>query len=74
MHISNFAHKLKCKHCGEFHGTDKWPVNGDRVAFYYQREPGNISLKVNCPHCKNDWYVVWDNDPGQIQPFRGSEG
>ena len=67
MHISRFAHKIKCIHCNEFHGTDKWPVNGDGVPFYYQEEPGNFTLDVTCPKCQKKWYVVWDNDPGQIQ-------
>jgi len=69
INISRMAHKLMCKHCGEFHGTDKWPVNGDTCAFYNQVEPGKFSLEVNCPHCKENWYVVWDRDPGEIQPL-----
>ncbi len=69
MHQSIYAHRLKCKHCGEFHGTNKWPLNGDTVAFYNQKDIANYSLKVTCPHCNNDWYVVWDRDPGQIQPL-----
>ena len=66
MHISSYAHKLTCQHCGEFHGTDTWPTHGDSVAFYYQKEPGNFSLKVRCPSCRKDWYVVWDSNPGQM--------
>ena len=69
MHISRFAHQLKCTHCEEFHGTDKWPVDGDMVPFYHQNKSGNFSLKVTCPHCGSDWYVVWDNNPGPIQPL-----
>lgn len=69
MHVSSFAHKLKCPHCGEFHGTGKWPVNGDRIGFYNQIDPGNFSLKIDCPNCKRDWYVVWDINPGQILPL-----
>ena len=69
MHFSEFAGKLSCKHCGKAHGTNQWPVNGDMVPFYYQAEPGRYSLKVACPHCKKDWYVVWDANPGPIQPL-----
>ena len=61
------AEELCCKHCYKEHGTDKWPINGDMVPFYYQLEPGNYSLEVTCPHCGKDWYVVWDNDPGPIK-------
>ena len=67
MHVSNVAHKLKCRHCGEFQGTDKWPINGDQNTFYYKKEPGNYSLKINCSHCKDDFYIVWNYDPGQIK-------
>ena len=69
MHISSFAHKLSCPHCQEIHGTDTWPARGDSVGFYYQKEPGNFSLRVNCPGCGKDWYVVWDSDPGQMRPL-----
>ncbi len=67
IHISLTASKLRCQHCNENHGTKVWPVNGDHVAFYFQKETGNYTLKVTCPYCKKDWYVVWDDNPGPIK-------
>jgi len=42
-------------------------MNGDATPFYFQDEPGRYTLKVSCPHCGKDWYVVWDDDPGPIK-------
>lgn len=67
FHISQFADKLKCKYCGKIHGTDKWPIDGDQVGFYYQKDPGKYTLPVHCPNCGKEWYVVWDQDPGPIK-------
>jgi Zn finger protein HypA/HybF involved in hydrogenase expression len=67
MHISEFANDLTCQHCWKHQKTDVWPVNGDYVAFYYQKEPCNYTLKVTCPHCGKDWYVVWDENPGPME-------
>jgi len=39
--------------------------------FYYQSEPGKYSLPVTCPHCAKEWYVVWDANPGPIEPLTG---
>jgi hypothetical protein len=47
----------------------EWPVNGDHVPFYVQKEPGNYTLKVTCPHCVRVWYVVWDDYPRPILPL-----
>jgi transcription elongation factor Elf1 len=69
MHTSQYATKLRCQHCGKSHGTNEWPLNGDRAAIYYQTEPGRYNLKVNCPYCNQDWYVVWDDNPGPILPL-----
>jgi hypothetical protein len=69
MNASVFADKLRCAHCGETNAAKEWPANGDRVPFYYQREPGQFCLKLNCPHCKKDWYVAWDIDPGPAAPL-----
>ena len=69
MHISQFASNFRCKHCGKIQGTREWPASVDRVPFYSQDEPGNYMLKMNCPHCGKDWYVVWDDNPGLVQPF-----
>ena len=68
-HISQFAGDLKCQHCGKSQGAKEWPLSGDSVPFYYQKEPGNYSLKLTCPHCGKIWYVVWDNNPGTIIPL-----
>jgi len=70
MHISQFASKLRCKHCGKTHGAQEWPQYGDGIPFYYQAEPGRYQVKVRCPHCNQDWYVVWDDDPGPTRPLR----
>jgi len=69
MHISQFADKLRCYHCGKTNSVKEWPVSGDYVPFYHQKEPGNYTLKVTCPHCGKDWYVVWDDYPGPIRPL-----
>lgn len=69
MHIAEFANELRCQYCGKSHGTKVWPINGDYVGFYYQKEKGNYTLPVICPHCANEWYVVWDDDPGPIEPL-----
>jgi len=66
VHISQFAHELRCKHCSKPHGTTKWPLQGDYVPFYFQAEPGRYPLKVQCPHCGKEWYVVWDQNPGPV--------
>ena len=69
MHISEFASKLRCQHCGMEHGTNQWPTDGDRVPFYFQDSPGRYTLSVTCPKCKKEWYVVWDQNPGPITPL-----
>ena len=69
MHISQFASTLRCEHCGKSNKTNQWPTNGDSVPFYYQDEPGDYNLPVICPHCGKEWYVVWDKNPGAIQPL-----
>ena len=28
-----------------------------------EEEPGAFKVKIHCPHCGEDWYVVWDRDP-----------
>lgn len=67
MHLSEFADKLTCQYCYKNHGTKLWPTSGDIVPFYYQKEPGKYNLIVTCPHCKKEWYVVWDDNPGPIR-------
>jgi len=66
-HISEFADKLWCPHCGKPNKTEEWPINGDRVPFYFQKEPGNHNVKVQCPHCNKEWYIVWDDYPGPVK-------
>jgi len=69
VHISMFAGELRCIHCGNINKAKEWPLHGDMVPFYYQKEPGNYTLKLTCPHCKKEWYIVWDDNPGPIQPL-----
>jgi len=63
MHISQFTGELTCQHCWKPQQAEDWPINGDYVPFYYQKKPGNYSLKLTYPHCGRDWYVVWDANP-----------
>jgi hypothetical protein len=67
--VSQFAAHLTCQHCSQPQAAREWPANGDGIPFYYQKEPGKFSLKVTCPQCGKDWYVAWDQDPGQILPL-----
>ena len=69
MNISHFANKLRCQNCGQTHSTTQWPINGDNIPFYLQTEKGKYTLSVNCPHCRKEWYIVWDNNPGEIRPI-----
>lgn len=69
LHISEFANKLRCQHCGKEHKTQEWPLNGDMVPFYFQKEPGNHTLNVTYPDCGKEWYVVWDDNPGPVEPL-----
>ncbi len=67
MQMSQFSHKLQCQHCAKTHATQKWPMNGDRIPFYFQKTGGgNYTLEVTCPHCRKSWYIVWDDNPGTI--------
>lgn len=70
--FSEFASDLRCQYCGKQHGATAWPQNGDMVAFYFQKESGQHSLEVKCPHCGKDWYVVWDDNPGPILPLKST--
>jgi len=67
FHMSQFANKLHCQYCGQQHGSKQWPVNGDAIPFYFQKEIGRYSLLVKCPSCGKEWYIVWDMDPGIIK-------
>lgn len=69
MHFSEFATELRCKHCSRPNEAKRWPVNGDQVPFYGQLEPGNFSVGVKCHHCGKEWYVVWDSNPGLVEPL-----
>jgi hypothetical protein len=66
-HKSAFADQLICKYCGVENHATEWPSEGDAVPFAYEAEPGNFNLKVHCPHCERDWYVVWDENPGALE-------
>lgn len=67
IHISEFAGKLWCPHCGKPNRSEEWPLSGDMVPFYFQTEPGNYNLTVRCSHCGKEWYVVWDDNPGPVR-------
>jgi hypothetical protein len=67
MQRSKFANRLVCQHCGEANKTDRWPALGDAIPLYFQSEPGRFQIPVSCPKCGKEWYVVWDQDPGQIE-------
>lgn len=69
MHISLLADDLHCYHCHQPNSSDRWPLHGDHVALYFQGEPGRYSLDMNCPHCGKKCYIVWDRDPGPIEPL-----
>ncbi len=59
---------VSCPFCGGRNETKEWPVAGNIVPYYCQEEPGKFSIKMHCPHCDKDWYVVWDQDPGLVIP------
>ncbi|MCH7727189.1 MAG: hypothetical protein IH991_12025 [Planctomycetes bacterium] len=65
--ISQFAHEFMCLYCGEPNPAAEWRTMGDMVPYYCQREPGKHNLTMTCPHCDKAWYVVWDNNPGEIE-------
>lgn len=69
--MSQFAKDLRCQNCGKSHGSTRWPQHGDMVPFYYQKEPGRHNLRVDCPHCHQAWYVVWDDNPGPMGRVMG---
>jgi hypothetical protein len=61
--------RLRCTYCHSLNTASSWPARGDSVPFYYQSEeavterPGAYREWVHCPQCRQDWYVVWDQDP-----------
>jgi transcription elongation factor Elf1 len=67
--VSQYANDLRCVHCNKQNTALNWPRNGDAVAFYYntkkevEERPGAYRVLIHCPHCGNDWFVVWDFDP-----------
>jgi endogenous inhibitor of DNA gyrase (YacG/DUF329 family) len=67
MLLSQFAKKLECQHCYKPNKADVWPVNGDFIPFCYSTNPGEYQIKIVCPECRKEWYIVWDDNPGPIQ-------
>ena len=61
---SQFAGDLPCQYCSKKNAATRWPRNGDKVPFYYQKAPGKYYVAVTCPHCCKVWYVAWDDNPG----------
>ena len=57
---------VRCPHCGGRNETGEWRAAGHVVPYYCQEEPGNYNIKMHCPHCDKDWYIVWDSDPGPV--------
>lgn len=47
--MSKFARNLQCEVCGQRYSARFWPVNGDRVPFYFEREPSKYSVQIHCP-------------------------
>ena len=69
MVFSQFADRVRCAYCNKTDTATSWPRNGDAVPFYYQtkertdEKPGAYRVRMHCPHCGKDWFVVWDEDP-----------
>ena len=63
---SEKAKNLYCPHCGQLNSADRWPARGDLLQYFCQTARGAFGVPVNCPHCKSEWYVVWDSDPGPL--------
>lgn len=68
--------ELHCVYCGKSNPAPYWPPQGDWKAFYNQsaertrEEPGAFRLPIECPHCHETWFVVWDDNPDPVaQPF-----
>jgi len=67
--FSRFANNLRCKGCGKVNVAPVWPSGGDFVPFYAQtrerteEDPGAYRVKIHCPCCGQDWFVVWDQNP-----------
>jgi len=63
---SKYALELRCMLCGKIHQAETWPVRGDFTSFYFQEEKGNYFTTIYCPYQDQEWYVVWDADPGEF--------
>jgi hypothetical protein len=66
-HISTFAGRLHCQHCGAEISSAIWPVNGDGVPFYYEDKSSKFYVALDCNSCGGVSYVVWDRNPGPIE-------
>lgn len=66
-HISQFANKLHCQYCDAVISVTIWPLNGDRVPFYYESEPSEYSIKLTCESCGKDTFIVWETYPGSLE-------
>lgn len=66
---SQFANELSCAYCGQLNVASRWPPHGDIVTLYFQTQEDTeetldaYKIKVHCPFCDKDWFVVWDEDP-----------
>lgn len=67
--FSQFANDLHCAYCNKLNVAPQWPTHGDMVYFYAQTQektkerPGAHRIKVLCPFCNKEWFIVWDQSP-----------
>lgn len=67
-----YRDSLNCQYCHEANIAPFWPQDVDFKPFYCQdrartiEKPGAFRLPVQCPHCDETWYVVWDDDPDPV--------
>ena len=66
---SQFAKGMVCAHCSQTNKTHMWPKYGDSVALYHDLEPSGFYIAMSCSHCKREWYIVWEINPGEAMPL-----
>lgn len=69
MHMSTMADDIPCLKCGASNRVREWPTNGDYVGWYCETQPQEYSVRVRCEKCGNEFFVVWDRDPGPVRPL-----
>lgn len=63
VHPYRYTKQLACEQCGKMVETKEWPARGDRVDFFFMKSAGGYNIKMTCPHCGNEWYVSWGDNP-----------